>query len=144
MSAPVAGQPARSTDSVRRPYVRPISRAWFLKRPAYRAYMLREASSVFVGLFVFNLMVGVVAANRGPASWATWVDLQTHPLNLVLTVSALVMSVVHTATWFQATPKVLRIQHGQSFVGDRWIIVQHVVLLVFFAALVALWLGVGR
>lgn len=139
---PVSGEDEAGT-SVRRPYVRPVSRTWYLRRPEYRAYMLREASSVFVGLFVFNLMVGVVAANRGPAAWASWVDLQKHPLNLALTVVALVMSVIHTGTWFQATPKVLRIQHGQTFVGDRWIVVQHVVFLAIFGTIVGLWLGVG-
>ena len=129
---------------MRRPFVRPVPRTWFLRHPAYRAYMLREASSVFVGLFVFNLMVGIVAVNRGPAAWQSWVDLQTHPINLALTVVALAMSAIHTVTWFQATPKVVRIQHGTSFVAARWIIVQHVVLLAVFAVVVSLWLGAWR
>jgi len=120
-----------------------VRRTWFLRSREYRAYALRELSSVVVGLFVLDLAVGLVALHRGRDAWAWWVDLQTRPLNLVLTVLALVMAVVHATTWFQATPKIIRVRRGRRYVADRWVVLQHYVLLALFALVVVLWLG-GR
>lgn len=127
--------------SHRRPYRPQMKRTWFLARPAYRAYALREFSSVVVGLFVFDLVIGLVCVNRGPDSWQWWVDLQTNPLNLVLTTLALLMSFVHATTWFKATPKIIRLRRGTHYVADGWVIGQHYLLLVAFGVIVYLWLG---
>lgn len=127
--------------SHRRPYRHEVKRTWFLKRRAYRAYALREFSSVFVGFFVFDLCVGLVCLNRGLDSWTWWVDLQTSPFNLVLTVLAVVMSFVHATTWFKATPKIIRIRHGLHYIPDGWVVAQHYLLLVIFAVIVYFWLG---
>ncbi len=137
MSAPSTAPP----DSARRPYRAPVDRWWFLRSREYRAYALREFSSVVVGLFVFDLVVGLVALHRGPDAWQRWVDLQTHPVNLVLTVVALVMSLVHATTWFQATPTIIKIRRGRRYVADRWVVAQHYLLLAVFAVVVYLWLG---
>ncbi|MGH9783716.1 MAG: fumarate reductase subunit C, partial [Terriglobia bacterium] len=42
-----------------KPYVRPISAGWWLKRSSYLLFMLRELSSVFVAGYVvlFLLMI---------------------------------------------------------------------------------------
>lgn len=125
----------------RRPYRTEVRRTWFLARPAYRAYALREFSSVIVGLFVFDLMVGLVALNRGADAWAWWVDLQTNPFNVMLTAVAFAMSLVHASTWFKATPKIIKIRRGTHYVSDRWVVAQHYLLLVTFAVVVYLWLG---
>ena len=127
--------------SARRPYRAPTPRTWFLRTREYRAYALREASSVVVGLFVFDLAVGLVCLHRGPDAWQWWVTVQTRPVNLVLSVLAVVMSLVHATTWFRATPKIIRIRRGRHYVADRWVVVQHYVLLLAFAAIVYVWLG---
>ncbi|MGJ7441056.1 hypothetical protein [Aquipuribacter sp. MA13-6] len=127
--------------SARRPYRAPTDRWWFLRTREYRLYALREFSSVIVGLFVFDLVVGLVSINRGLEAWRWWVDLQTHPFNLVLTVIALVMSLVHATTWFQATPKIIKIRRGRRYVADGWVVAQHYLLLAVFAVIVYVWLG---
>lgn len=146
MTAPVrseTGSPRSDSArpvSARRPYTKPVSRTWFLSTRAYRAYALREFSAVVVGLFVFNLVVGLVSLHRGVDSWQWWVDLQTRPLNLVLTVLALLFAVVHATTWFQATPKIIRVRRGRKHIHHGWIILQHYVLLALFAVAVVFWL----
>lgn len=135
--------PATRPTSARRPYRAPVRRTWFLASREYRAYAVRELSSVVVGLFVLDLAVGLVALHRGRDAWTWWVDLQTRPLNLALTVVALVMAVVHATTWFQATPKIIRVRRGRRYVADRWVVLQHYVLLALFGLVVVLWLG-GR
>ncbi|QTE30823.1 hypothetical protein [Pengzhenrongella sicca] len=129
------------TASARRPYRAPMRRTWFLRSREYRAYALREASSVVVGFFVFDLVVGLVSMNRGLESWQWWVEMQTRPINLVLTALTIVMSLVHASTWFQATPKIIKIRRGPRYVADGWVVAQHYVLLVAFGAVVYFWLG---
>ncbi len=127
--------------SHRRPYRREIKRTWFLARPAYRAYALREVSSVVVGFFVFDLVVGLVCLHRGLESWRWWVDFQTNPVNLLLTALTVVMSLVHSTTWFKATPKIIKIRRGVHYVADGWVVGQHYLLLILFGIIVYLWLG---
>lgn len=134
-----AGQPA----SHRRPYFRPLPRLWFLRSPEFRAYALREVSSFIVGLFVLDLVVGLVALHRGPEAWEWWLRLQVHPLNVVLIVFALTMTVVHAVTWFAAAPKIVKVRIRRSFLGDGWIIAAQYLALVAVAAALVLWLLIG-
>jgi fumarate reductase subunit C len=127
--------------SRRRPFQPEIKRTWFLASPAYRAYALREFSSVVVGFFVFDLIAGLVCLHRGLDSWRWWVEIQTNPLNLLLTVLTVVMSLVHSTTWFKATPKIIRIRRGVHYVADGWVVTQHYLLLVLFGVLMYFWLG---
>lgn len=133
--------PGPAVRPVRRPHRRPVRRTWFLATGEYRAYALREASSVVVGLFVLNLVIGLVSAHRGVDAFTRWVELQTCPPVVVLTVVALVMAVVHATTWFQATPAIIRVRRGRRHLHRRWVVVGHYVLLAVFAVVVVLWLG---
>ena len=71
-----------------------------------------------------------------------WVELQRHPVVVVMTVVALLMAVVHATTWFQATPKIIKVRRGRRYVADVWVVLQHYVLLALFALVVVLWIGV--
>lgn len=141
VSQPSAGGAGAGAVSHRNAYVPPMGRWWFLKDAEYRAYALREFSAFVVGLFVFDLMVGMVAINRGPEAWQWWVELQRNPANLVLTAFALAAAAIHTVSWFQLTPAIIRFQRGTRYVADGWVVAQHVVLLVIFAVVLVAWLG---
>lgn len=136
-----SGTPDAGKISQRHPYVAPVPRTWFLRTKEYRAYFVREAAAVVVGLFVLNLMIGVVAINRGAADWTWWVELQRNPFVLVLNVLALAAAVIHTVSWDQLTPSIIKVQRGTTFLADGWIIAQQVVLLVVFTALLVAWVG---
>lgn len=127
--------------SVRRPYVAPMPRTWWLRNREYRAYAIREFSSVVVGLWVFDLLVGLLAINMGPESWAWWVQWQAYPVSVVLTLVALAFSIVHATTWFALTPKVIRVRKGRKFLADSWMVGLNYLGLIVFAALMAWWLG---
>ena len=47
-----------STQSKRKPYVRPVEKGWWLKNNFYIHYMLREGTSVFVSIYAVILLVG--------------------------------------------------------------------------------------
>lgn len=138
------GGTAAGTVSQRNPYVPPVPRTWFLANAEYRGYALREFSAFVVGLFVFNLMVGMVAISAGETQWERWVDLQRNPVVIVLTGLALLAAVVHTVSWFQLTPAIIKVRRGARYLADGWVVAQHVVLLVVFAVVMVVWLGSGR
>lgn len=129
------------TVSQRNPYRPTMSRTWFLATKEYRAYFLREAAAVVVGLFVLDLMIGVVAIAAGLDAWTWWVDLQRNPFVLALNALALAAAALHTISWDQLTPSIIKVQRGTSFLADGWIIAQQVLLLVAFTVVMVLWLG---
>ena len=102
---------AAPTVSNRNAYRAPMGRTWFMASAEYRSYALREFSAFVVGLFVFDLMVGMVAIAMGPEQW------------------------------FQLTPAIIKVQRGTKYLADKWVIAQHVVLLAIFAAIMVAWLG---
>ena len=132
---------ASSTLSRRDPYLKPMKRSWFLHRRNYRAYALREASAVVMGLFVFNLLLGLIMVNAGAAAWEWWYDLQRNPAIVVINAVALIATVIHTVSWNQLTPSIIKVQRGTKFLPDAWITTLQVILLAIFATFLVLWVG---
>src|SRR5450631_3162003 len=91
----------------RRPYVRQIERSWWLHRPRYVAYMIRELTSLFVGLYCALMAVGLVRLSQGHAAWDGFVTALTSPLGVVVQLVCLVFAVYHSVTWFALTPKAM-------------------------------------
>lgn len=129
------------TLTQRNAYHPPMPRTWFLRRGNYRAYALREFVAVIVGLFVLNLMLGLVMINVDADGWEWWLDLQRNPAIIVLNSLALIAAVIHTVSWDQLTPSIIKVQRGTRFLADGWIILQQVLLLAIFAVFVVLWVG---
>ncbi|MFV2089257.1 MAG: hypothetical protein ACC642_01240, partial [Pseudomonadales bacterium] len=54
-------------------YVRPMN-GWWLRNPRYIRYMIRESTSVFVGLYALILLVGLVRLGSGELAYTAWLD----------------------------------------------------------------------
>jgi fumarate reductase subunit C len=100
VSAPVPSY----TEHHPRWYRAPVSTWWWLSRPSYVAFILRELSSVFVAWSVIFLLLLVRAVGRGPSSYAGFLDWAANPWVALLNVVALGFLVYHAVTWFQLTP----------------------------------------
>ena len=98
--------------SLRKPYVPTQPATWWLKNAAYRRYMLREGTSVFVLLYTVSLVCGLAALSRGEAAFSAWVDWQTTPLGLIFNLLTLAALLLHALTWFQLTPRMLPVRLG--------------------------------
>jgi fumarate reductase subunit C len=85
-------------------YRQPISRLWWLRRPSYLLFILRELSSVFVAWFVAYLLVLVYAVGEGASSYQRFLDWSANPFVIALNVVALAFVVLHSITFFQAAP----------------------------------------
>jgi fumarate reductase subunit C len=101
----------------RKPYVRPISKTWWLKKPEYTLYMLRELTSVFVGGYAVVMLVGLKRLGEGQAAYEAFLAALTSPLAISFHVLALVFAVLHSATFFFAAPAALPVQIGEKKVS---------------------------
>jgi fumarate reductase subunit C len=91
----------------RRPYMRKVERSWWLRQPRYVRYMVRELTSLFVGLYCALLVVGLVRLSQGAAAWDGFVAAISSPLGVVFQLLCLVFALYHSVTWFALTPKAM-------------------------------------
>ncbi len=90
--------------SARNTYVRPMA-GWYRRNPRFMAYVLREGTSVFVGLYAVILLCGLTALARGPEPFERWLAFLASPLSVLLHLVILAAAVYHTWSWFQVAPK---------------------------------------
>lgn len=88
-------------------YRRPMPLLWWTRRRSYTIFLLRELSSLFVGLFVVELLLLVGAVVRGPAAYEDLLDTMAHPAMIVLNVVALAFLLLHTITFANLTPRAM-------------------------------------
>lgn len=122
----------------RRPYVRKVERSWWLHHPRYVAYMIRELTSLFVGLYCALLVVGLVRLAQGQAAWDGFLAALSSPLSVAFQLVCLAFAVYHSVTWFLLTPKAMPLMikdepvPGTVIVGAHyatWAVVSIVVLI---------------
>ena len=126
--------------SGRRPYVREVPKThWFLRRPRYMRYMAREITCIFIGVYTFIWVVGIVRLSQGEAAYQAFLQALKTPASMVFHIAALVFAIYHSVTWFNLTPKALPVQLGEDFVPDgviagahyaAWIVLSLVILLL--------------
>ncbi len=118
-----------------RHYVRKLPATWWLRKPTYLVFMLRELTSVFVVAYAVFLMVMIGRADEA-GSFAGLFDALDSPLGLVVHLIVLAVLLFHTITWINLTPKVVvlfrddeqvdpRLVAGANYVG--WVVASVVV-----------------
>ena len=100
------------TISKRKKYVRPMTATWWQKLDFYKAYMVREATSIFAVWFCIVLLYGVLCLASNPAPGLGIIDFigfLRNPIVVFLNIITLIATLYHTATYFVMTPKVMNI-----------------------------------
>ena len=110
---------------MRKPYHTTQASNWFMAKPFYKRYMLREVTCIPMALYVLNLMCGVAALATTPEKWLSWIEMQKSPLMVLFCLVTLVASLFNTYTWFETTPKVMKVQQGDKFVPEKTILGAH-------------------
>jgi succinate dehydrogenase subunit C len=118
-------------------YVRPMGANWWLQRPAYTQYMLREITALFVGGYAIFLIVLIYRATQGPEAFAAFVEGLKSPASIVLHLLTLAMALYHTVTWLNATPKALVFWRGEEKVAPETVIAGSYVVWIVLSVLVA-------
>lgn len=120
-----------------RPYVRPVSTFWWLRRRSYLVFVLRELSSVFVAWFVVYLLLLVTAIGAGSEEYQRFMDWSASGWVLVLNGVSLLFVLLHAVTWFGLAPKAMVVRLLGHRVPARAILAGHYLLWVLLSAVLA-------
>jgi fumarate reductase subunit C len=120
---------------------RHVSTLWWMERASYFAFILREASCLFVAWFVAYLLLLVWAVSQGAAAYAAFLTRAGQPAVATLNIVAFAFLMYHAITFFDAAPQALVVHIGRRRVPERLIAIGHyagwaVVSLAIFAGLV--------
>lgn len=87
--------------------------AWWLGRPSYIRFMIREVTSVFIAIFLVVLLIEVHKVAQGPEAYAAMVARLRSPGWIAFHVVALAFALYHTVTWFKLTGVVQVVRLGE-------------------------------
>lgn len=118
---------------------RPVSTYWWLEKPAYFAFILREGSCMFVGWFVVYLLVLIAAVGRGPASYARFLEWSSAPWVVALNLVGFAFMIYHAVTFFVAAPRAMVVHIGRRRVPEQLVLWGHYLAWAVASALVS-WL----
>ena len=86
---------------------RRVSTYWWLGSWSYFAFVLREASCLFVAWFVVYLLLLVRAVLQGDASYQQFLAWSARPAILLLNITSFLFLVYHAFTFFDAAPRAM-------------------------------------
>ncbi len=121
-------------------YYPKLPATWWLRRPAYLRFMLRELSSVFIAIFLVVFLVQIHRLSQGPEAYAAFLEKLRSPGWIAFHVVALAFALYHSVTWFNLTAVVQGVRLGERQVPPTlvaagafaaWGIVSLVILLFF-------------
>lgn len=120
----------------------PVSTYWWLQRRSYLAFILREASCLFVAWFVVYLLMLVRAVSESEMRYRQFLSWSASPVVLLLNLVSLFFIVLHTITFFQAAPRAMVVHVGRRRVPDTVVGVAHYLGLLAASGIVA-WIVLG-
>jgi len=127
----------------RKPLIREVPpTTWFFRHPRYMRYMAREVTCIFVGAYCLLLVVGLQRLAAGQASYEAFLQALRSPVSVVFHLLALVASVYHAATWFNASQKAMPVQVGEDFVPGNVISGAHYVIWIALSLVILYFAGV--
>jgi fumarate reductase subunit C len=107
-----AAAPTPYTLNHPRWYRKHVSTYWWLQRWEYLRFVLREISSVFVAIFVVEMLVQIYALSRGPETYTVFLNFLKNPLVIALNVISFFFVVFHSITWFNLSARAMSIRVG--------------------------------
>lgn len=119
-----------------------LTRTWWLKNNAFKAYMLRELTALPLLFFLLCLAIGLYSLGQSEQQWQHWQTVMQNPLVLLINAVAFAASLFHAWTFFQLFPRVMPIRLGGTTVPAAALVAGQWAGVVSVFALVA-WLFWG-
>ncbi|PIQ36823.1 MAG: fumarate reductase subunit C [Lysobacterales bacterium CG17_big_fil_post_rev_8_21_14_2_50_64_11] len=114
---------------------------WWLKRPSYLRYMLRELTCIAIGAFAILLVFALLRLGQGAEAWQAFRAALATPLAIAWQLVALVFALYHSVTWFALAPRTMLLQIGTRRVPAGWIAGAHYLSWVVLSAIVLVLSG---
>jgi fumarate reductase subunit C len=112
---------------------------WWLEKPSYFAFILRELTCLPVAWFAVYLLLLTQAVIDGPAAYAQFMAWSASPWMIVVNVVSFALLVFHAITFFVAAPQALIVHLGRTRVPGSLILIGHYVAWAA-ASVVVIWL----
>jgi len=119
---------------------RPMSVWWWLEKPSYARFVLREISSVFVAVFAGVTLLHVQALREGPDSHARFVEWLRSPGMLALDAVVLAFVLLHALTWFHLAARAVALRFMGRKVPDGAIVAGNYAAFLVASAAIAFFL----
>ncbi len=119
-------------------YYPKLPATWWLRRPNYFRFMLREVSSVFIAIFLVVFLVEIHQLSQGPEGYSAFLETLRSPGWIVFHVVALAFALYHSFTWFNLTAVVQVVRLGEYQVPRRLVAAANYGLWVVLTAVI-LW-----
>ena len=91
----------------RKPYRAPQRWNWWQRNPAYRRYLLREATALPLFVYALVLVTGLYRYTQGQLAFTRWLEALQAPGWLAFHALAVAACVLHAVTWIDLVPKLL-------------------------------------
>ena len=95
-----------------------VSTYWWLQKWSYFAFILREASCIFVAWFVVYLLMLVRAVNQGDTAYQNFLTWSASTPVLLLNLVSFCFIVYHAITFFSAAPQAMVVHIGRTRVPN--------------------------
>jgi fumarate reductase subunit C len=112
---------------------------WWLEKPSYFVFILRELTCLPVAWFAVYLLLLIQAVIDGPAAYEQFMAWSASPWMITLNVVSFALMVFHAITFFDAAPQALVVHLGHTRVSGRLVLIGHYVAWAGASAAV-LWL----
>ena len=93
-------------------YQTPMKPSWFMSRPGFRKFMIREVTAFFVASYVMFLLVWLYQLRQG--DYASMIEVARSPLSVVFHFVVLLAALYHSITWFNLTPQIMPVYLGEE------------------------------
>jgi len=118
-------------------YQRPIARySWWLGQSNYFRYMMRELSSLFIGIFSIMMVWGLYRLSQGESAFNAWTNELTGN-SILFSLIMFVFAIYHSFSWFAVTPKAMPIKMNGKRVAGEKIVGAHLTL--WLVASIVVW-----
>ena len=117
-------------------YHRKMSVFWWVHKPSYFLFVMRELSSLFVGWTIFYLLLFIAAVGNGEQAYEDFLDRADHPAMIAVNVVAFAFIALHTITWFALTPQAMVLKVGKRQVPGAAILLGQYAALAVVSAIV--------
>ena len=125
-----------------KPFRRKMPATWWLNKPFYLFYMVREGTALFFFLYALVLLWGLYALSQGEAAYDGWRAVLASPPMIAFHAVAAAMAVLHTVTWFMVLPKTApTLRVGTTVIPDLVVVVAGVGAAAAISAFIYAWVA---
>ena len=123
-------------------YRKPVSNTWWLERKQYFFFVIRELTSIFVAGYSLFLLFFISEISNSQGNYSLLILSLKSPISLALHFISLPFLLYHTITWFNLTPKIMKLQIGEEIISEK-LIVGLVYISWGILSLIIFWLILG-